>query len=441
MAESIEEARLLRSQVSEVLAGSLFVAGGGVEAAVAAAVRATHVVHVKRGSSLAKPCACSFHDACAAETQVQHLYLSIGDVRYENIAQYFEPVCSFIDHALRGDGASHERVVVVIHSEWGLSRAPTLAIAYLVHASHFGSVADALARLRATRSALVRPNVGFVSQLLAWHPDADAAAFERSYREWYREAHAPSLAAARRLISDLEDSQGAVRNGEKRLVCAGTHWMRIERVLDDPRVARVANFVSHFEAEYLIELAKRSGLHRSRTAAAGGISATRTSSSCRLPRKDAIVSGVADRAAFLVGMPVQHTEALQCVHYDRTQHYDTHYDWFQDGESRSPERELGSEQRPCSTAASGQRIVSVFVYLADCHGGGHTHFPVLERRFAPTKGHALVWFNRARHQQPPDMDRRVLHAGEPVLAGEKWGMNIWFRERPVVPQQQQQQLS
>ena len=28
------------------------------------------------------------------------------------------------------------------------------------------------------------------------------------------------------------------------------------------------------------------------------------------------------------------------------------------------------------------------------------------------------------------LDRKTLHAGEPVVEGEKWGMNIWLRERP-----------
>lgn len=30
-----------------------------------------------------------------------------------------------------------------------------------------------------------------------------------------------------------------------------------------------------------------------------------------------------------------------------------------------------------------------------------------------------------------DVDNRVLHAGLPVLEGEKWGMNVWIRERAV----------
>ncbi len=30
-----------------------------------------------------------------------------------------------------------------------------------------------------------------------------------------------------------------------------------------------------------------------------------------------------------------------------------------------------------------------------------------------------------------EVDARVLHAGMPVEAGEKWGMNIWIREFAV----------
>jgi hypothetical protein len=29
------------------------------------------------------------------------------------------------------------------------------------------------------------------------------------------------------------------------------------------------------------------------------------------------------------------------------------------------------------------------------------------------------------------VDPRVLHAGLPVTEGQKWGMNVWIRERPL----------
>ena len=59
--------------------------------------------------------------------------------------------------------------------------------------------------------------------------------------------------------------------------------------------------------------------------------------------------------------------------------------------------------------------------------GGRTVFPKLAMRFPPERGNAVVWYNLDRHGTP---DERTLHAGEPVTEGEKWGMNIWLRERP-----------
>lgn len=73
-------------------------------------------------------------------------------------------------------------------------------------------------------------------------------------------------------------------------------------------------------------------------------------------------------------------------------------------------------------------MVSFFVYLALPDGGGRTAFPQLAESFQPAAGGALVWYNLDRHGVP---DARTLHAGEPVVCGEKWGMNIWLRERPM----------
>jgi hypothetical protein len=66
-------------------------------------------------------------------------------------------------------------------------------------------------------------------------------------------------------------------------------------------------------------------------------------------------------------------------------------------------------------------------YLQGCDSGGATGFPKLRAKFEPVAGNAVLWYNIDRHGQ---LDERTLHAGEPVVAGEKWGMNIWLRERP-----------
>lgn len=80
-------------------------------------------------------------------------------------------------------------------------------------------------------------------------------------------------------------------------------------------------------------------------------------------------------------------------------------------------------------ARQGQRLVTVFVYLNDMVGGECTHFPKLNLRSKPRKGCALLWYNLDGTGAP---DELTLHGGEPVTQGQKWGMNIWLRERPRV---------
>ena len=56
----------------------------------------------------------------------------------------------------------------------------------------------------------------------------------------------------------------------------------------------------------------------------------------------------------------------------------------------------------------------------------HRGAPAQASQRAVRRAAALVWYNLDRDGRP---DRLTLHAGEPVERGEKWGMNIWLRER------------
>ena len=146
--------------------------------------------------------------------------------------------------------------------------------------------------------------------------------------------------------------------------------------------------------------------------------AGRTSESCCVSaREDAVVKRAVERAAALVGLTPDHAEAAQLVHYTPGQEYRPHFDFY------SPR---GAAYR-VGTAVQGNRLVSVFAYLSDVSRGGCTAFPLLDERFPPRRGDALLWYNLGRDGLP---DPLTLHAGEPVEQGEKWGMNIWLRERP-----------
>lgn len=202
------------------------------------------------------------------------------------------------------------------------------------------------------------------------------------------------------------------------------HTMRVQRLRPEPRMALVEGFLSEVECRHVIERA-RAWLHPSRVVnhAAQGekaqVSAARSSSSCKVsPKDDVVIRRAVQRAAFLAGLSPQHSEAVQVVHYKPAQEYRPHFDWFSGDDARLEER----------LALRGNRLLSFFVYLQLPEAGGKTGFPTLRESFQPAAGGALVWYNLDRHGVP---DEKTLHAGEPVERGEKWGMNIWLRERAV----------
>lgn len=59
---------------------------------------------------------------------------------------------------------------------------------------------------------------------------------------------------------------------------------------------------------------------------------------------------------------------------------------------------------------------------------GHTLFPVLGMSVPPRAGCGTVWWN-----VDPDLPLRsveeALHSGLPILAGEKWGLNVWVKRK------------
>ncbi|KAJ1490733.1 hypothetical protein T484DRAFT_3297869 [Baffinella frigidus] len=221
------------------------------------------------------------------------------------------------------------------------------------------------------------------------------------------------------------------------------HTATVQTVMASPRICVVPGFISGDEARQIVALAQEVGLKQSlvattRKALQDGLELTqeilesegRTSRSCPVNRNTPPVAAAVVRAAYLLDCHPTHSEATQVVSYDAalgvgTQRYDPHLDWFQPDSPYSQQR----------IEARGQREVTALVYLSDAvdEGGGATYFPDLDLRFAPQRGTAVVWYNRrsANEEEAGEMDERVLHAGEPVLKGNKLIMNLWFRERAV----------
>lgn len=114
------------------------------------------------------------------------------------------------------------------------------------------------------------------------------------------------------------------------------------------------------------------------------------------------------RIAHIAGLPADHAEPLGVLRYGPGQEYRPHYDYYSDERHQA------------------QRVATVFVYLNDVAEGGGTDFPRLGVRVDPERGKAVKFLNCDADGKPnPD----TLHAGLPVVSGEKWLATLWFWDR------------
>lgn len=126
-----------------------------------------------------------------------------------------------------------------------------------------------------------------------------------------------------------------------------------------------------------------------------------------------LVAEIERRITARVGIPVEHGEGLQILRYEVGQEYKPHNDYF-------------AVDKPGSASHlkhGGQRVSTFLVYLNTPELGGATCFPDVQVEIAARQGRALVF-----SYDKPDSSSKTLHAGMPVLKGEKWVLTKWFRE-------------
>lgn len=189
----------------------------------------------------------------------------------------------------------------------------------------------------------------------------------------------------------------------------------------DPMIAFMDNVVTPQESAHFIELAKNR-ISRAKVSFSGeaGFSKGRTGSNTWIAHdSDDITLLVAQRIAKIVGIPLENAESFQMIHYAQEQHYRPHYDAY----------DLSTEtgQRCCKMG--GQRLVTALVYLNDVPEGGGTIFPNKSVEIEARLGRMAIF-----HNTLPGTDNKhpdSLHGGEPVITGEKWAFNLWFRARPI----------
>lgn len=186
--------------------------------------------------------------------------------------------------------------------------------------------------------------------------------------------------------------------------------LEVRRVFADPLLLTLERFLLPGECEQLIAAGHELQFHRSLTAT--GLSETRTSSSAYLPDGHALRELVVQRAAKVTGVPASHFEVGPVLRYEPGQQFDEHWD-----STRSE--------------TFGRRL-TFFVPLQSHpdEDGGHTAFRLLQYRFPPRSGSAVVWRNYMPLASHEDYDRRMAHRGEPPRRGTKFAINFWIYDRP-----------
>ncbi|KQZ55665.1 hypothetical protein ASD53_14615 [Lysobacter sp. Root559] len=186
-----------------------------------------------------------------------------------------------------------------------------------------------------------------------------------------------------------------------------------------PRLAQVDGLLSADECRLLIASAQPS-LQRSQTidpdTGAPVPHALRTSSDSAFDPivEDLALRLVQLRMAHAAGVALPQAEHLTVLRYAPGEEYRPHRDY------RPPESL--ERDRP----QAGNRLRTICVYLNTVEAGGETEFPVAGARIAPLPGRAVI-FDNLHPDGRPDPDS--LHAGLPVLRGEKWLATLWLRER------------
>lgn len=65
------------------------------------------------------------------------------------------------------------------------------------------------------------------------------------------------------------------------------------------------------------------------------------------------------------------------------------------------------------------------IYLNNVEDGGSTYMKEIDHRFKPKLGMTLIWCSLNDNGEP---NINTLHAGEPIIKGEKYIITKWFRE-------------
>ncbi len=246
-----------------------------------------------------------------------------------------------------------------------------------------------------------------------WSPQVAMDAVESSLRE-YLASHAREHA----LPEPVRVPAPVASNGASG-IRAGDREVTVLMNLLHPRVVLFGGLLSDSECESLIE-AGRARLRQSTTlnedTGLDEANPARTSESAYFARgESSLIASLEARIAQLLDWPIDHGEALQVLRYGPGAQYEPHHDYF----------DVARPGTSATLARGGQRVASLVMYLNTPECGGATVFPESRLEVGAVRGNALFF----SYDRPHPMTLS-LHAGAPVIAGEKWVATKWLRLAP-----------
>lgn len=191
--------------------------------------------------------------------------------------------------------------------------------------------------------------------------------------------------------------------------------VKVEELWDTPHIVRFYDFISDDIIRNVTEEAIPK-LHRAEVYDPYGkysTSSKRINKSVFLEDSYPEIGKISRKIADTTGFDMGGAEALSISNYGTGGYYHTHFDCFSKTNRPSP---------------LGNRIATVIIYFSDVEQGGHTVFIPDEITVKPIKGSAVLWFNMLT---TGEHDPSTMHAGCPVMTGNKWIANKWIRQSGV----------
>lgn len=143
----------------------------------------------------------------------------------------------------------------------------------------------------------------------------------------------------------------------------------------------------------------------------------RNSKQCWIKKNSPLVNQLFNKVSKMFNIPVENAEDLQVVRYLPGEYFKEHHDGCCDNNVKCQE----------FINKSGQRILTVLIYLNNEFEEGYTYFPKLNLKLKTEPGNAIVFFPTASNSTK--CHPLALHAGMPVKSGIKWICNLWFHEK------------